>query len=436
MSFHSFFLFLFFFLLSPSSIPSPVHAISFVAPIDKDNSTLLYSLTLYLKTPLQRTRLHLDLGASFTWVDCDTDYNSSTYQHIPCGSPLCSSLGHNLSCSNCYKPPSPSCANDTCSLFPENSVTRKTAISTALTDSLALPTSDGWVQGPPLLLQSYIFSCSPPSLLQGLANNVTGLAAFGRSNYSLPAQVSNTFSVSRYFALCLPGSGSDPGVALFGSVGPYYFSSQKIDLSKSLVYTPLILNPVGSTVITYAGVPSDEYYINVTSFNVNGKPIQINSSLLTVDANGSGGTKLSTATPYTVLETSIYNALTEAFVNESSALNLTVTDAVKPFSVCYSAADIIVSRVGPGVPTIDWVMQSEDVFWRVFGSNSMVRIGDVWCLGFVDGGVNPRTSVVIGGRQMEDNLLQFDLHSNRLGFTSSVLLKGTACSDFNFGSKG
>ncbi|XP_022769832.1 basic 7S globulin-like [Durio zibethinus] len=435
MCFHSFFLF-FFFLLSLFSIPSPARAISFVAPIDKDNSTLLYSLTIYLKTPLQPTRLHLDLGASFTWVDCDTDYNSSTYQHIPCASPLCSSLGHNLSCSNCFKPPSPSCANDSCSLFPENSVTRKTAISTALTDSLALPTSDGSTQGPPILLPTYIFSCSPPSLLEGLANNVTGLAALGRSNYSLPAQVSNSFSVSRSFALCLPGSTSDPGVALIGSVGPYYFSSQKIDVSKSLVYTPLILNPVGSTVITYAGEPSDEYYINVTSINVNGKPIQINSSSLTVDENGFGGTKLSTATPYTVLETSIYNALTDAFENESSALNLTVTNAVKPFSVCYSAADIIITRVGPGVPTVDMVMQNDDVFWRVFGSNSMVRIagegGDVWCLGFVDGGVNPRTAVVIGGHQMEDNLLQFDLDSNRLGFTSSVLLKGTTCSNFNF----
>ncbi|XWS31600.1 hypothetical protein CRYUN_Cryun23aG0090300 [Craigia yunnanensis] len=172
--------------------------------------------------------------------------------------------------------------------------------------------------------------------------------------------------------------------------------------------------------------------------NINGKPILINSSLLTVDENGFGGTKLSTATPYTVLETSIYNALTDAFVNESSALNLTVTNAVKPFSVCYSATDIVITRVGPGVPTVDMVMQSDEVFWRVFGSNSMVRIagdgGDVWCLGFLDGGVNPRTPVVIGGHQMEDNLLQFDLDSNILGFTSSVLLHGATCSNFNFAS--
>ncbi|XP_039021312.1 probable aspartic proteinase GIP1 [Hibiscus syriacus] len=439
MHLHSIFVFIF--ILSSFSIPPSAHAISFVSPIQKDNSTLLYSLTLFLKTPLQPTRLHLDLGASFTWVACDSSYNSSTYQHIPCLTPLCDSLGHNLTCSICFNTPSPSCANSTCSLFPENSVTRKTAFSLALTDSLALPTSDGSTQGPPILLPSYIFCCSPTSLLEGLANNVTGLAAFGRSNYSLPAQLSNTFSVPRCFALCLPRSTSGLGVALIGSVGPYYFSPQKIDLSKSLVYTPLVLNPVGSTVVPYAGEPSDEYYINVTAINVNGKPIQINSSLLTVNENGFGGTKLSTAAPYTVLETSIYNAITGAFVNESSTLNLTVTNAKKSFSVCYPAADIIVTRVGPGVPTVDFVMESEDVFWRVFGSNSMVWIagdgtGDVWCLGFVDGGVNPRTPVVIGGHQMGDNLLQFDIDNTRLGFTSSVLLKGTTCSNFNFASEG
>ncbi|KAJ4846961.1 Glc7p regulatory subunit, partial [Turnera subulata] len=38
---------------------------------------------------------------------------------------------------------------------------------------------------------------------------------------------------------------------------------------------------------------------------------------------------------------------------------------------------------------------------------------DLWCLGFVDGGVNARTTVVIGGHQMEDNLFQFDLESMR-----------------------
>ncbi|KAK9196505.1 hypothetical protein WN943_004634 [Citrus x changshan-huyou] len=66
--------------------------------------------------------------------------------------------------------------------------------------------------------------------------------------------------------------------------------------------------------------------------------------------------------------------------------------------------------IGPFVPQIDLVFHNKYVVWSVHGQNSTVQIGnDVLCLRFVDGGVNPRTSIVIGGRQLENNLLQFDL---------------------------
>lgn len=272
-------------------------------------------------------------------------------------------------------------------------------------------------------------------MLQGLAKGVSGLAGLGRSNISLPAQLSVVLSEPYVFALCLSGSRKAAGVALFNSRGPYYFSSPEIDLASTLIYTPLILNPIGSTIITYYLHPSDEYFIGVTSVKVNGNDVQLNKTLLTIDENGFGGTKISTVVPYTVLETSIYKAFTDAFIKESAALNLTVTTAVKPFSVCYAAREVMSTRVGPAVPTVDLVMQSDDVFWRVFGANSMVRVArkdaDVWCLGFVDGGVNPRASIVIGGSQMEDNLLQFDVGLKRFGFSSSVLVHGTTCANFN-----
>lgn len=426
------------FLSLVSSLPLSLQT-ALLAPIHKDNSTHLYTLQIYLKTPLQPSKLLLHLGASFSWLDCYQNYTSSSYLHIPCNASLCASL-HSLACSNCYDAPAPACGNDTCALFPENPVTRKATIANAIIDSLALPTTDGSTQGRLGLVPDFVFSCSQTFLLQGLANGVTGQAAMGRSNYSLPAQVSAALSSPRYFALCLSGTPSDPGVVFLGTSGPYHFKSltSKIDLSKSLIYTPLILNPVGSTVITYYRQPSDEYFIGLTSVQVNGKAVQINGSLLTVDENGFGGTKISTVDPYTVLETSIFKAFTQLFVSEASALNLTATNAVEPFGVCYPANDVFSTRVGPAVPTVDLVMQSNDVFWRIFGSNSMVRISrddaDVWCLGFVDGGPNATTSVVIGGHQMEDNLLQFDLESKRLGFSSSILAQGTTCANFNFSS--
>ena len=58
---------------------------------------------------------------------------------------------------------------------------------------------------------------------------------------------------------------------------------------------------------------------------------------------------------------------------------------------------------------------------------------NVACLGFVDGGKEPiksfvKTSVVIGGHQLEDNLLEFDLNSSKLSFSSSLLLQNASCS--------
>ncbi|KAL8143145.1 hypothetical protein V2J09_016177 [Rumex salicifolius] len=47
------------------------------------------------------------------------------------------------------------------------------------------------------------------------------------------------------------------------------------------------------------------------------------------------------------------------------------------------------------------------------GSNSIVQVSDdVLCMGFVDGGDSAWTSIVIGGYQLEDSLLEFDLGSD------------------------
>ncbi|KAL0458092.1 UNVERIFIED_CONTAM: putative aspartic proteinase GIP2 [Sesamum latifolium] len=277
----------------------------------------------------------------------------------------------------CNGKPGPGCSNDTCAYFPENPVTGKGGMGLILSDKFALPTAKN------------------------------------------PAQF---------------GPVSQIGIALFNSAGPYNFSP-KIDASKLLTYTPLISGPRGSDTEIFYWLKSPDYYIGLTSFRVNGKVVLLNQTLLAIDENGLGGTKLSTSKPYTVLQSSIFKALTDAFVKESDALNLTRVKPVAPFSMCYAADKIPRTRVGPAVPTIDLVLGNKKVLWRIHGSNSMVRIKkdnlDAWCLGFVDSGDAPKTSIVIGGHQLEDNLVQFDLERERLGFSSSLLLRGTTCANFD-----
>lgn len=47
----------------------------------------------------------------------------------------------------------------------------------------------------------------------------------------------------------------------------------------------------------------------------------------------------------------------------------------------------------------------------------MVRVNKhVLCLRFVDGEFNSRTSIVVGGHQVLENFLEFDIAASKLGF--------------------
>ncbi|KAK2984318.1 hypothetical protein RJ640_000472 [Escallonia rubra] len=203
-------LFFFFLLLFPPSFSA------FLAPVKQDQKTRLYTLSVYLKTPLQTTNLFLDLGASFSWVDCTQNYTSTTYHSIPCNSSLCNSLDK-LACSNCFDSPGPGCSNDSCALFPENSTTRKVLLAQALVDTLALPLTNGRNPGRLGLVREFVLSCLKTPLLKGFPKGTTGL---GRSNFSFLALLSSIYSIPYVFALFLYGSPSAPGVAFFAMNEP------------------------------------------------------------------------------------------------------------------------------------------------------------------------------------------------------------------------
>lgn len=399
-----------------------------VAPVSKDSSTRQYVTRISQRTPLVPLNLVLDLGGQFLWVDCDSNYVSSTYRPARCRSAQCS-LARSSSCGDCFSAPRPGCNNNTCGVTPDNTVTGVATSGELAEDVLSVQSTDGSNPGRIVTDSTFIFSCAPTFLLQGLASGVSGMAGLGRTNIALPSQLASTFSFHKKFAICLSGE----GVVFFGD-GPYVLLPGK-DVSEGLTFTPLILNPV-STASAYAqGERSSEYFIGVKSVRVNDKVVPVNTTLLSINSQGVGGTKISTVNLYTVLESSIYKAVTEAFVKESAARNITRVAAVAPFDVCFSSDSILSTRLGASVPTIDLVLQNKDTMWSIFGANSMVEAKDgVLCLGFVNGGDNPRTSIVIGGYQLENILLQFDLATSRLGFTSTLLARQTTCSNFNFTS--
>ncbi|KAH7858313.1 hypothetical protein Vadar_022231 [Vaccinium darrowii] len=383
--------------LSPALAKSSFHPHALLLPLKKDPFTLLYITQLNQRTPLVSENLALDLGGQFLWVDCEKGYSSTTYRAARCGSAKCSLAGAET-CVDCFSTSRPGCSKNTCELFPENTVISAATNGDLGSDVVLIQSTDGVNPGRVVSLHHFLFVCAP------------------------------TFK--KIFAICLGAS----GVVFFGP-GPYHFLPFGQDVSTGLIYTPLILNPISTATAYSKPTASSDYFIGVTSIQINQITVpNINTSLLTIDHEGNGGTKISTVTPYTVLQTSIYNAVLNFFQNHLSGVPTVA--AVVPFGLCFNSTNIIPStRVGPDVPPIDLVLQNATVFWRIFGANSMVQVSDeALCLGFVDGGMHPKTSIVIGGYQIEDNLLQFDLGASRLGFSSSLLFRETTCSNFNFTS--
>ncbi|RVW53291.1 Basic 7S globulin [Vitis vinifera] len=383
-----------------------IHPNALVLPLTKHASTLQYVTIISQRTPLVPLNVIVDLGGQFLWVGCGSNYVSSSYRPAQCHSSQCFLAHGPKSCDHCLSRGRPKCNNGTCILFSENVFTSKVSAGDLSEDVLSLQSTDG---------------LNPRSL--------------GHGRIGLPTLLSSALNFTRKFAVCLPPTTTSSGVIFFGD-GPYALLPG-IDVSKLLIYTPLIKNPrsVATRVYVTEPLPSYEYFIRVKSIQINGKQVPLDSSLLAINKNGIGGTKISTVNPYTLLQTSIYNSFTKLFLQEAMAHNVTRVSPVAPFDVCFSTKNTNGAFSTPAIPVIDLVLQNKKVFWRIFETNSMVLVGDdVACLGFLDGGLNQRTSIVIGGHQLEDNLLQFDLESSRLGFTSSLLLRETSCANFNFTS--
>ncbi|KAJ0034566.1 hypothetical protein Pint_24898 [Pistacia integerrima] len=90
------------------------------------------------------------------------------------------------------------------------------------------------------------------------------------------------------------------------------------------------------------GDPPVEYFIGVTSIKVNGEAVPLNASLLTLTVKMASFTRVA---------------------------------SVVPFGARFSSKGIGSTRVGPVVPQVD-LLQNKNVYWAIFGANSMVKVSD------------------------------------------------------------
>ncbi|RVW53292.1 Basic 7S globulin [Vitis vinifera] len=376
-------------LLTKDSVSSRPNAL--VLLVSKNEATNLHVVDIQKRTPLKPVPLVLDVNGRSLWVDCESNYLSSTYNAPQCHSTQCSRANLH-DCRTCSAQTRPGCHNNTCGLNAVNPVSGETAFGELAQDVLSIPSTDGSSLGQLVTILS--------------SSSLVRLPLWHKRGSHL---------LYKKFALCLT-SPLNHGVLFLGEA-PYRLHPG-IDVSHPLGSTPLSISREG------------EYFIQVTSIRINERVVPVNPALLN---RRPGSTLISTTTPYTVLEHSIYQTFTQFYANQMSWAPR--VQPIAPFGLCFDATKMTATQIGPEVANIDLVLHNRNNVWRIVGANSMVqpRPG-VWCLGFVDGGSNPKAPIILGSYQLEDNLLQFDLARSRLGFSSSLLFRGTHCGNFFVGS--
>ncbi|TMW81689.1 hypothetical protein EJD97_008350 [Solanum chilense] len=406
------------------------HPKTFFLAVKQDPSTLQYITQIQQRTPLVPVELAVHIGSENLWVDCETGFKSSTYKPARCDSRQCV-LARSIACGNCNTEniTRPAC-NDPCYNIVSNPAMNTFYSGGEIAeDVLTVQSINGSIpgpysRGPVVTVPKFIFSCSPSLYTQKLGKDVKGMIGFGQqSPVSFVTQLASVFKFSRQFAICLSSSPQQNGIIFIGH-RPYIFALG-YDLSQDLIYTPIITHP--NFFLINRGSP--EYYIQVTSITINEKSLVLNKTLLSLDENEENGTKLSTAVPYTVLERSIYDVVSKAFISEMPKEVKTVP-AVQPFKTCFDSTYVGISRLGYNAPRINLVLHKPNVRWTITGANSLVKVSDrVVCLAFVERNQTFGQAIVIGGFQMHDNLVEFDLARRRIGFSNSLYFRQTMCSN-------
>ncbi|KAG8053994.1 hypothetical protein GUJ93_ZPchr0001g30288 [Zizania palustris] len=369
-----------------------------VTRLTKDPAISLYTISVK-----SGASLVVDLAGPLLWSTCP-----SPHRTIPCSSSVCRIANRNHPADCPYaaggRPGSGdrSCA---CVAYLYNPVSGQCGHGDVTTVRLSSNATDG--KNPLFPVSFSVFGlCAPGGLLTSLPSGVAGVAGLSRLPLSLPSQVASSLKVAKKFALCLPGGGYD-GAAIFGG-GPFQL---------------------------LAAPPNGAYYFGVTGIAVNLVRVPLPRRALDLDIRrGTGGVTLSTVTPYTTLRSDIYRTLLRAF--DAATSGIARAAPVKPFEMCYQASALTSTRLGFGVANID-LMLDRGHNWTLPGGSSLVQVNEqTVCFAFLEMGhtsaVADSPAVIIGGFQMENNMLVFDLEKGTLGI--SWLLSGirTGCGNFNF----
>lgn len=330
-----------------------------------------YVVKVGLGTPAQELMLVIDTGSEIMWTQCEPCASSSacysqadaifnpsaspTYQTVPCGGTVCSSLMASWG----------GCSSGSVCQYKVSYLDGSFTDGDFSTDTLSVGSS---------MVDGFQFGCGHDN--EGLFNGSDGLIGLDRSSKAFPAQTNSIFGQN--FAYCLPSRFSNSaGFIDFGATA-----------APSATQTPLI------------AVSSSLYVTELTSVSVGDTSISLSASVpLIVDS----GTVISR------LSTNLYNDLRDVFKAGVSGLTpaaVPVGGALGIFDTCYTASSSTIS-----IPTITFNLMGGATFSPP-AKNLLYPYGTgTYCLAFATSASNLD---ILGNYQQQGFRFAFDIASNSL----------------------
>ncbi|KAF0926844.1 hypothetical protein E2562_027428 [Oryza meyeriana var. granulata] len=402
----------------------PAYKLPLIVPLVRDTDTSLYTIAIKNDAPLV-----VDLAGTLVWSTCP-----STHSTVACLSGTCSAVNQQQPRRCRYvdggwfwfgREPGSHCA---CTAHPFNPVTGECSTGDLTSFAMSANTTSN---GTNLLYpESFttVGTCAPQRLLASLPAGATGVAGFSRRPLSLPSQLAAQRNFGNKFALCLPR------FAAFGDT-PVYLGMEGrgfVNYTEVIPYTPLLTNP-----------RNPGYYLPVKGISVWWNGVNISASLpagagaFDLDVRtGRGGVALSTTTPYAIMRPDVFRAFAKAFdaaIEKGKYTNVTRAPAVEPFKLCYTGAFPFMKRPATyDVPRIYLELAGATGVWPLFNENYMVRVPGAMCVGILEmepGGmpVDDEPAMVLGLKQLDMNLLVFDLDKMLLWFSGELSFRLAGC---------
>ncbi|KAL3624867.1 hypothetical protein CASFOL_031535 [Castilleja foliolosa] len=338
-----------------------------------------YFTRIGVGTPAKNFYMILDTGSDIVWLQClpclkcyiqtDPIFNpniSTSFQSVPCTSPLCNQLdrpGCNSSRKICQYRVS----------YGDGSFTTGDLTTETLTF------------GRKNIVPNIAVGCGHTN--KGLFNAAAGLLGLGRGKLGFPVQASG-----EKFSYCLV----EPSVSIKKSS---YLLFGESAVPKKAAFTRLLTNPKVNTF----------YYVGLEGFSVGGTRVRgINPSLFKIDGYGYGGVIVDSGTSVTRLTQSAYVALRNAFRAGATNLKNTSSD-ISLFDTCFDLSGL----TSVSVPTVAFHFDGVDV--SLPSTNYLIPVDNEGTVCFAFAGTTDGLSI-IGNIQQQGFRVVFDLAGQKLGF--------------------